>query len=282
MTIDIPLILSAPPTAPSAFSVSESLARGLVARLVAEWHEQHVIFTAKQKEASKYGRIPKLPVRRALAYRVICERTRGLVPPSQVIIEHAHGKQDGMEKSAGFSVIHWAVREQVQRLVVLMTYVRPGWRLPRRWALFEMSTHALRRLFFRLGTLEQGPIFAELEPAIHTLCAWFPLLMVLAEEDHAIAFGIPTPQGILYLKRQRESADFLVLTWISDRRMIYRLAELNAVEIARQENGVVLQIGGRRLPLTPHRHTDLLSGRIHPLPDPVYQDMLRHLPPPAL
>ncbi|WP_422981262.1 hypothetical protein [Undibacterium sp. Ji50W] len=123
-----------PDRPPSAFSLTDSLARGLVARLVAEWDEQDKLYLASKDRTGKRC-LPRLPGKRALAYRVLCERTKGLVPPGQLILDACHGKQTGLDKAAGYAVLHWRALAQSQRLDLLMTYVSPGWRIPRRWGL---------------------------------------------------------------------------------------------------------------------------------------------------
>lgn len=270
----------------TVFSMTESLACSLVARLVAEWDTQDKSYFASKKTVGGRG-IPLLPGKRAQAYRVLSERTRGLVPPRQLVFETSHGKQNGLDKTAGFAVIHWYALAQTQRLDLLMTYACPGWRLPRRWGLFQMSTHALRRLFFRLRTMDQSAIFAELEPAVRTVCTWFPVLMCLIEcASNAPNIGVPTPHGVLYLKRSDQISlnspgDLIAATWISDTRMNDNPLKLSAVKLARLEGGVILQIGYDLLPMSLQRNLHLLTGRLRPFDNLFYQDMLRHLPPPA-
>lgn len=267
----------------SVFSLSESLARGLVARLVFEWDEQYNCYMDSKKTFGRRG-IPRLPGKRALGYRVLCERTKGLVPPGQIVLETCHGKQDGLDKTAGYAVIHWYAQAQMQHMDLLMTYVRPGWRFPRRWGLLQMSAHALRRLFFRLKTLDHQVILTELEPAVRTICIWFPLLMGLIEvAEVAPSIGIPTPHGILYLKRSDQTfphspGDLIAATWISDERMVDRPLKLHAVTTARLEGGIVLQVGYDSLSVTPQRNLHLLAGRLSTFANPYFKDMLRHLP----
>jgi len=271
---------------PATYSVSKSLARGLVARMVSEAKENRTNFSTFDTIPRKHGVVPQLPTRRALAYRVICERVRGIVPPSQLLLEARHGLQNGMDKGAGFAIIHWYAQEEAERLDLLVTYVRPGWRLHRRWRLFELSTHALRRMFFRLNALEHERILAELKPAVVTVGSWFPILISLVCDSAALRIGIPTPHGILFLAKRSEPlpphtpAELIGLTWISNKLMRHRPKEYATVETARQEGGVVLQLGRDFLPLTPTSNTDLLVDRIRHYPDPYYQEMLKHLPSP--
>jgi hypothetical protein len=271
---------------PAIYSVSKSLARGLVARMVAEWNENDKNFLANNKTPRKHGVIPKLPVRRALAYRVICERVRNLVPPEQLILETRRGLQNGRDKGAGFAIIHWFAQEKAERLDLLMTYVRPGWRLPLRWCFFELSTHALRRMFFRLNALEHERILDELKSAVITVGSWYPILTSLVSDTVALSIGIPTPNGVLFLAKKSEPlpphtpAELVALTWISNKLMRHRPQQYAPVETARLEGGVVLQLGRNILPLTPKSNTDLLVERIRHYPDPYYQEMLKHLPSP--
>lgn len=265
--------------------MTQSLACSLVARMIAEWDEQYKLYYADKKVAKGSRGIPALPLKRALAYRVLRERTRGLVPPTQRVFETCHGKQDGMDKTAGFAIIHWFAIEQTQRLDLLITYASPGWRLPRRWGLFQVSTHALRRLFFRLRSLDHRVILAELESAVRTICTWYPLLLDLIDIAKAApSVGIPTPNGVLYLRRadqpERHSPGALIATtWVSDTRMSDQPQKRAAVALARLEDGVIIQLGQHHVCVTPQRNLHLLEGRLHPFANVFYQEMLRHLPP---
>jgi hypothetical protein len=59
--------------------------------------------------------------------------------------------------------------------------------------------------------------------------------------------------------------------------MRHRPQEYAVVETARQEGGIVLQLGRDIVPLTPASNTDLLVDRIRHYPDPYYQELLKHL-----
>jgi hypothetical protein len=253
--------------------------------MISEWDEQAKLYSAGRKNTKGSRGIPALPLKRALAYRVLSERTRGLVPPAQRVFETCHGKQDGMDKTAGFAVIHWFALAETQRFNLLITYAIPGWRLPRRWLLFQVTTHALRRLFFRLRSLDHRVILAELEPAVRTICTWYPLLIDLIDiAKDAPSVGIPTPNGVLYLRRADQPAAhspgvLIATTWVSDTRMSDHPQKRAAVALARLEGGVIIQLGQHHVSVTPQRNLHLLEGQLHPFPSVFYQEMLRHLPP---
>jgi hypothetical protein len=264
-----------------SFSTSESLASGLVSRLIREWTENDRRYW-ENKHAEAGGRgISKLPLKRALAYRVLRERSLALIPPGHQLIVEIHGAQHGLDKRAGFAVVHWNVMTELRRMEVLVTYGKPGWRLPLRWRLFIVADHALQRMFFRLKALSDRDVLAELRSATRTVCAWYPLLSAYLEDTMSI--GVPTPSGMLILKRVPTNApfstcDFIATTWVSERMMDARTAQAAALSQARLQDGVIVQVGDQYFPLTLASNLGRFAPERVPATNIFYSEMLRHLP----
>jgi hypothetical protein len=277
-TGQLPVMVGAPAY---AFSTSESLASGLVSRLVREWAENDERYWKLKRAATDTRGISKLPTKRALCYRVLRERSLALIPPGHQLIVDSHGDQKGLDKRAGFAIVHWNVAPPVRRLEVLVTYGRPGWPLPLRWSLFVVTDHALQRLFYRLKSLGDGPVLEELGAATRMVCAWFPVL--IAGLDESTSVGIPTPHGMLVLKRTSTTAPFspceyVATTWVSNALTQSRPGQDAALTTARMTNGLVLQMANQYAPLCPNRVRDRLASMDQPFTNVFYAEMLRHLP----
>lgn len=264
-----------------AFSTSVSLARGLVSRLISEWREQEQRYQDDTRPKPGARGVSRMPVRRAQAYRVLRERSLGLVPPAHKVIEGSHGNQNGSDKRAGFAVVHWGASDEVRRLELLVTYGRPTWRAPQRWCLLVVGNHALQRLFYRLKVVDQGAVLAELGPAVETVCAWFSVLIGLIDEP--VSFGVPTPNGMLLIKRSdsipmHTPGEYLATTWVSDALIAERPGQAVAVRSARRHSGLVMQAGMDYMALTRGQGLALLAGRLRRFDDSFFVEMLRHLP----
>lgn len=263
------------------FSTSGSLAHGLVSRLVREWNENDERYRESRRRPLGAPATSRLPTKRALGYRVLRERSYALIPPGHQIIAESHGDQNGLDKRAGFGVVHWNVMSELRRLEVLVTYGRPGWRLPLRWRLFIVADHALQRLFYRLKSLSDHAVLAELAMATRAACAWYPILIAYIEDDMSI--GLPTPHGMLIMKRAPTTApfspcEFLATTWVNDGLIGVRKSQAEAVAAARAQQGVVVQIGDDYLPLSLSSNLTRFVTHSHPYTNVFYAEMLRHLP----
>lgn len=264
-----------------AFSTSESLASGLVSRLVRDWTENDERYWKMRRRAAGPCGLSKLPAKRAQGYRILKERSLALIPPGHQIIVDSHGAQNGLDKRAGFAVVHWSVADCARRLEVLVTYGRPGWSLPLRWNLFIVTDHALQRLFYRLKTVDDTAVLQELGAAARTICAWYPAL--IARLDESMSVGVPTPRGMLVLKRMPTTAPFsaceyVATTWVSDALTEPRHSQHAALAAARASNGIVLQILDQYLALLPNRIQDKMAPISTPYSNVFYAEMLRHLP----
>jgi hypothetical protein len=263
------------------FSTSGSLAHGLVSRLVREWNENDARYWESKRRPIGAPATSKLPMKRAMGYRVLRERSYALIPPGHHIIAETHGDQNGLDKRAGFGVVHWSVMSELRRLEVLVTYGRPGWQLPLRWCLFVVADHALQRLFYRLKSLSDHAVLTELAMATRGVCAWYPILTAFIEDDMSI--GLPTPKGMLIMKRVPTTAPFspcgfLATTWVNDALIGARKGQAEALDVARAQRGIVVQIGDHYLPLTPSSNLTRFVTHSHPYTNVFYAEMLRHLP----
>lgn len=263
------------------FSTSTSLADGLVSRLLADWASIDAQFRADKLARVRRGEVSRLPSRRALGYRVLRERSLGLVPASHRLLEASHGDQGGLDKRAGFAVVHWAIIAEVRRLQVLVTYGRPGWTLPLRWHLATIACHALQRLFYRLKTVDEEVVLAELAAAVQVICAWYPVLCGVIED--AMSVGVPTPHGMLIVRRSAPSGRFAACeltatTWVSEPLIAVRAGQLAALREAREHQGLVLQVGADYLALTRERALARFAPLQRTRGNAFFAEMLRHLP----
>jgi hypothetical protein len=271
------------PSAPSTptFSTSESLASGLVSRLIREWSENEQRYWAAKRKPPGGRGLSKLPAKRAVGYRILRERSLGLIAPGHQLMTAMHGDQSGLDKRAGFGVVHWDVVPNSRRLQVLLTYGRPGWKLPLRWSLFLISDHALQRLYYRLKILKDVEILVELTAATHVICTWYPVL--IARLDESMSVGVPTPRGMLILKRVPTTAPFspceyVGTTWVNDELIRNRRGQADALALARATNGLVLQVGDEYFELGQCISSGRLMSPTPPYSNVFYSEMLRHLP----
>ncbi len=263
------------------FSTSESLASGLVSRLVREWTENDQRYWESKRAKAGARRISALPLKRAHAYRVLMERSLGLVPQGHQLIVSEHGDKSGLDKRAGFAVVHWSVVAGLRRLEVVMTYGRPGWRLPLRWLLFTLADHALQRMFYRLKTTSDKEVLTELAQASRIFCAWYPYLITHLQESMSI--GVPTPKGMLLVKRTPTCERFTpfgstATTWVNDDLIEARKAQAEPLREARLHGGLVMQVGDAYFALTHDSNLDRFSTSFEPHANVFYTEMIRHLP----
>jgi hypothetical protein len=263
------------------FSTSESLADGLVTRLIDDWQEHDRQYWAAKLRPPGARGVPPLPKKRALGYRVLRERSIALIPPVHRLIVECHGEQDGMDKRAGFGVVHWSATSAMRRLEAQVTYGRPGWTLPMRWGIFTITKHTLQRLFYRLKVLDHAPVLAELESATKLMCTWYPVVMAYIPD--AMPVGVPTPNGILMVKKEPANAPYtscelVATTWVSNALVEARKEQAIALHRARAQGGLVAQIGTTYLALTPELNLDRFARPTSLFNDPHYKEMLRHLP----
>lgn len=263
------------------FSSSQSLASGLVSLLIHEWEEHDKRYRESRRPNTGAPGTSKLPTKRALGYRVLKDRSYALIPPGHQMIVETHGDQQGIDKRAGFAVVHWSVIAELRRLEVQMTYGKPGWRLPLRWQLFVIADHALQRMFYRLKSLSDQVILNELAVATSSICAWYPFLVAHLTEEMSI--GVPTPRGMLILKRLPTSTrfspcEYLATTWVSDALVGTRKLQAAALHVARTQNGLVVQIGENYWPLSLVCNLSRFKTHSAPFTNVFYAEMLRHLP----
>lgn len=263
------------------YSTSQSLAKGLVSRLIYEWEENDRRYREQRQIPAGAPGTSKLPTKRALGYRVLKERSYALIPPGHQLIVESHGDQHGLDKRAGFAAVHWSVKAELRRLEVLVTYGRPGWRLPLRWGLFAITDHALQRMFYRLKALSDQAILNELAAAARAICTWYPFLV--AHIEVGMSIGAPTPNGMLILKRlptatRFSPCEYMATTWVSDALIEVRKLQAASLQIARTQNGLVVQIGEAYWPLSLFCNLDRFKTRAAPVTNVFYAEMLRHLP----
>lgn len=268
----------------AAFSMSESLAVGLVNRMVNDYAFHYKNYLSTTAKAVRRENVTTVPKKRCVAYRFLSRRTTLAIPNNQQVIIHTQGKQDGTSKSAKMSVIHWHAAEDSRRLTLLVTYLAPGWVLAKRWVLFEMSKHALQRLFYRLKCLEPAPILQEIKPAIDIIAKWYGFIIRLIYSSHdALSIGIPSTQGVLYFKKSYETtphspASLIASTWVSDTRMQDRPEKLDIVNKARSEGGIVIEFQYNLINISPYHNVDELLNSLETYTSPLFDEMLTFLP----
>jgi len=123
-------------------------------------------------------------------------------------------------------------------------------------------------------------ILTELAAATRSVCAWYPAL--IARVEASMSVGIPTPNGMLILKRTPTTAPFspceyLATSWISDALIETRLAQTGALASARTNGGIVLQVGEKYIALARFNMQDWIALS-PPFANAFYSEMLRHLP----
>lgn len=265
------------------FSMSESLAVGLVKRMISE-NKQNYHHAVKTRAAQmKKEKITTVPSKRTAAYRFLTRRTLALIPEGHQVLVHTIGKQDGTDRHAKFSIIHWSPTVDDRTIHLAITYIAPQYEIPRRWTIFELTTHALQRLFYRLKCVEQGPVLEELKQAVIRTCSWFDFFINLIHSCPDVSIGVPTPNGILYFKQSDDvplgsPAGLVASTWVSDIRMEDRPEKLEAVRKAREMEGFVMQYGQRLIAVTQEHCLEDLATAFKPYNSIYFDEMLNFLP----
>lgn len=227
---------SQPPNEPVC-SVSESLAHGLVTRLATELDEV-------QRLRARRIAPPSPTMKRAAAYRNTIAYLTRLIPAKHIVAQVSEGDQSGKDKDAHHMLLHWGVaarssesaRDHALELQVALIWARhpnPDYRV-----MCRMQRHALMRLFFRLRTTSETEVMRELHEFGRACAHWSRAVGRLPSDSEIL---LPTGRGAFVLRRDREiEGGYVVVTWMSDERMVDNPRRQRAVQQARKEGGIVV------------------------------------------
>lgn len=153
-------------------------------------------------------------------------------------------------------------------------------RLPHNRA-FQGTGSSPKVLTPRNGSSGLMAILQELNAATRTICAWYPLL--IARLDESMSVGVPTPRGMLVLKRMPTTTPFspclyVAPTWVSNALTESRQSQYAALTAARTSSGLVLQISDQYVALLPNQLHEKIAQMPTPYTNVFYAGMLRHLP----
>lgn len=220
-------------------SVSESLAHGLVTRLTTEIEDA-------RSRLDRSTQLAAPQAKRAAAFRSTKAYLDKAIPADLVLHRHARGDQSGKDKGARYLVTHWgmlyqafdAAKPDMDRLELAFTAVEA--RHATMWSerMCVVTRHAIMRLFFRLRTIKQADVLAELMALGD---GFFRCLHVLRRLPWGAQLLLPSGHGAFVIVRDRGGdSGFAVVTWMSDERMTDNMRRHNAVVCARAERGLVV------------------------------------------
>lgn len=224
-------------------SVNESLAHGLVTRLMREADESTQRLNLAVKLRATRKRAATYRAKRDLLRRAIPEQLRG---------REFDADPSGKSKDGFYTIEHWgcgtvstvAGRKPAVRagsLVLAKSFVSPRSLQCGTLMLASVSRHALMRLFHRLRTTDQQEVMHELNALARLFWSNVSVFDHLGIDALLL---IPTTRGAFVAVVDDTYAELVtVKTWISDARLENEPKRLEAVRRARAEDGYVMDDG---------------------------------------
>jgi hypothetical protein len=224
-------------------SVNESLAHGLVTRLMREAEDSTERLNLAINLRSTCKRAAMYRAKRDLLRRAVPELLRGA---------EFDADPSGKNKAGFYTIDHWgcgtvstvAGRKPAVRagsLVLSKSFVSPRNLQCGTLVLASVSRHAVMRLFQRLRTTDQREVLRELSDFARLAGENVSVFQQLGIDALLL---IPTARGAFVVVVDNVYAELLTIkTWISDARLEEEPKRLQAVQRARCEGGYVMDDG---------------------------------------